>query len=124
LVAILHAAGVLFVSASHSIESWAPKIGPAVTEESVLSANLRRFAEDVDDGTVLKSALCNAASSAVNEEPPDVSSFVAQKLARGVTGIPLDFPQDKLDALKTTIDLSSWNSGVAARYAKACLFSF
>jgi hypothetical protein len=123
LLAILHAAGVLFVSAGHSIEAWGPKIGTAVTEESVLGANLRKFADENRDDEILKSALCQATSDAVQQKPFDVEGFMTGELARGATGIPFDFPQEKIDAFETTIDLSSWNSGIASRYARACLFS-
>jgi hypothetical protein len=111
------------VSAGHSIEAWGPKIGLAVHEETTLSANLKEFANESRDDEILKSALCEATSDAVQQKPFDVESFMAGKLVQGSTGIPIDFPQEKIDQFETTIDLASWNGGVASRYARACLFS-
>jgi hypothetical protein len=84
------------------------------------------FARQDRNNEILKSALCQAIDDAREARPPadSVGSFVAGELTRGVVGIPLTFPQDKIDEFETTLELANWNGGIAARYARACLLSF
>jgi hypothetical protein len=84
-----------------------------------LKASLSTARESGGDDALLAGMLCDAATSAVNEDPPSVEDFVSSELEQAAAGLSLS---DKIDEFEAGLRLSQWNGGVAAKYMQACVF--
>jgi len=123
LVATLHAAGVLFASAGHSLAWWGEQFHSVEYDIPALRAQLKDFAGKGDSERTVKQALCSAVDGYVQQKPEDetAGTFVANDIAERLGYISPLAVSERVSRFETAIDLAQWDSGTAARYARACL---
>jgi hypothetical protein len=96
-------------------------VHPTENSATAIGSGLTDISRESQGDKIFVSALCNAVANAANGASPDenVGDTVKSAIAE-YAGIPLYFPQDKLNQLEAALHMSQWNGAVASRYVLAC----
>jgi hypothetical protein len=87
-----------------------------------ITPHVEEFVQKGDANEVFINALCTVVTSDLNQRPPgeSVGGFVTSQISEQTVGYSLLLPQEKLDQFEAALQLSQWDSGVAAKYIQVC----
>lgn len=119
-LAVGHQAGLFarIVGESSAWKSLGKSISAVDQDVPALESSLARVRSEGGDEAVLSDILCDATASAVNQDPPSIEDVISGELEKRTLRLPV---HDKISEFEAGLRLSEWNSGVAARYMRACL---